>query len=282
MSQKFKDFLCTLLSAFDVIDLDSEYNRRVAVKPLYDHFQILVLEVAVHYCRMDRNVLKTYHLKTRWNILKNALELVEDPTKWDQTVYTLHKRRSHTEHKDYFFPEKSDLLSFRHKAPEFTDWILSVGKKYHEKSRGFSFIQQFSLFIQQYIMQADWTLHKYGEEPPYSVERDYVPPGEDHPYIMLKSLKDRLRSRVSEIGSMDDLTKEDLDTLVELIKVIERLDAKETVLIGYYVCPKCGSEIVDNQTHVGGSPEDPEPSAIIWRVGCENCDYELNYETINV
>lgn len=282
MSQKFIDYLHPILCAFDSIDLDCEYRRRVAVKPLYDYFQRLILEVAVRHCSMNRNTLQNCHLKTRWDMIKSALALVEDPMKWDQLVKSLHNMRSSTEHYDYNTPKKQALVSIRKKAPEFADWILKIGKKYLEESKGFSFVEKFSLLANWYIRQTDWTLNLYGEEPPYSVESDYVPLGEDHPYCRLKSLRDCLRSRIFEISRVDDLTKEDLDTLVELIKEIERLDAKETILLKYSVCPKCGEKIVDTQTPVGGSSDDPEPSAIIWRVGCENCDYVINSETINV
>jgi len=277
-----EEHLNDILGTFDSIDLDNEYHRRTAVKPLYDYFQILILEVAVRFCGQNRNSLKNCHLKARWNMTKSCLGLMEDPTRWDELIYPLHNIRSSTEHTDYKVPSKTALSQIRQRAPEFKTWILQVGKRYYEESEGFSFIQKYSVLSRWYIGQADWMIYLFGDKTPYCVEREIVLPREEHPYQRLKSLRDTLESRNREIDSIDDLNQDDLDNLVELVKVIERLDARESVLLQQNVCPKCGSNIVTSQRQVGGSPDDPTPYAVIYRIGCENCDYEVDSETIDV
>jgi hypothetical protein len=69
--------------------------------------------------------------------------------------------------------------------------------------------------------------------------------------------------------------------LIELAKQAERLDARETILLRFGICPKCGGKIVDTQKEIAGGPEEP-PSAIYVRTGCEKCDYTLNEETIDI
>ena len=282
MTDTFEERLRGILATFDSIHLDSEYKKRVAVKPLSDYFQIAVLEVAVHLCGLDRNVLRNYHLKTRWRTIKSCLRLIEDTRKWDQLVDELQNMRSTVEHNDYRTPSKDALLRVRRRAQEFKDWLLRVGKQYHKESKGFSFIQKFLLVSDWYIRRAEWVLHLYGKKPPYSVRTDVLLPGEENPYMMLESLKNNLESRIREIDDIKGLEKEDLDNLVEIVKEIERLDARENVFLQFNTCPKCGGKIVDSEREIGGSPEDPMPSAILYTVGCENCDYEVHSETIEI
>lgn len=282
MTKTFEKYLSDILDTFDSIDLDTEYKKRVAVKPLYDYFQILILEVAVHLCGLNRNSMRNYHLKTRWDMIKRCLRLTEDPESWDALIYGLQKMRSSIEHNDYKLPSKVALLQTRKRAQQFKEWLLKVGKQYHKESKGFSFIQKFSVVSDWYIVQADWFLHKYGKEPPYSVKTDILLPEKEDTYKRLESLKNSIESRTREIDDIKDLKKEDLDNLVELVKEIERLDARENVFLQFNTCPKCGGKIVETETEFGGTPDDPMPSAITYRIGCENCDYEVVSETIEI
>jgi len=278
MSTRFDEYLNGILGAFDTINLQTEYNRRVAVKPLYDYYQILILEVTVHLCGFDRNSLRIQHLKTRWDIAKNALSMVEDPRKWDQLVNQLHNARSSVEHTDYEIPSETALINVRTQAPKFKEWILATGQNYHKASKGFSFIQEYSLLSRWYVGLADSIIDKYGEKQPYLIDTA----GEDTEYRNLESVKTRLAARASEINAINDLRKEDLSDLIELTKITERLEAKESAFLRFNLCPKCGGKIAETERSVGGNYEDPMPSAVIYRVGCEKCDYTLNEETIDV
>lgn len=282
MPGNFDKYLEGVLTTFDSMNLENEHDRRVAVKPLYDYFQILILEVAVHLCGLNRNSMKNCHLKSRWDMIKSALLLIEDPTRWDELINRLQNTRSSVEHNDYEVPSKVALDDTRKQAPMFKEWVVAIGQKYLKESKGFSFIQEYFGLSRWYITQAEWTLDQYGEKPPYAVRTYSVSEEEKHSYGMLESLKERLNSRIPEIHYMNDLKKEDLNDLVQLIKETERLDAKETVLLHFNVCPKCGGKVGETETSVGGSIDDPMPTAVIYRVGCEKCDYELHSETIDV
>lgn len=282
MSITFEDFLEGKLNIFYSIDLDDENKRRMALKPLHDYFQILILESGVHRCSLYRNSIEQMSLKARWDSLKRCLVLIEDPAQWDMIIYALHKERIKVEHDNYHIPSKDILLSIAEKAREVKDWVLSASRKYFAESEGFSFIQVFSGEVSVYVGKSDWLLHQYGEMPPYSTENDYIPKGEEHPYTVIKSLRDYLLPRSLEIRSINDLESKDLKNLIELVKIIESLEAKESILITKGICPKCGKRIVDSQRAVGGPPDGSEPSTIIYRVGCENCDYELHYDTIDI
>jgi uncharacterized protein YfkK (UPF0435 family) len=271
------EYLRRALDFFDSLDLKKEYDRRQAIKPLYDYLQILVLEVAVRFCGQDKNGMKNQHLETRWNMIKTFLSIIEDPKRWDQFISQINNARSSAEHNDYYYPPMQALSASRKHIPEFTQWLLSVGRKYYEASKGFSFIQEYVLVSQWYIGQADWMIHQYGEKPPFADETDRA----EHQYDMLKPLRERVNLRLAEIQSIDDLKKEDLKDLVQLVKGTERLDAREDALLRFNICPKCGGKMIETQREVGGSYDEP-PSAIVYRVGCEKCDYELVSETIDV
>ncbi len=166
MPSKFEEYLNSVLMVFDSMDLNNDYLKRVAIKPLYDYFQILILEVAVYYCGQNRNTLKNCHLKTRWNIIQSSLSLISDPTKWDNLVNGVQKIRSSVEHNDYKIPNKKDLERIREKTLAFKTWILSMGKKYNDETEGFSFVQRYLELYRWYISRAEFYLNQYGEDPP--------------------------------------------------------------------------------------------------------------------
>ncbi len=282
MTQSSDDSLDLIIRKYDEINLEDDYNRRWAVKPLYDFFMRIILEVGVRLCEQHRNTYKNLALKTRWDIIKNCLSIVEEPSQWDQVIYTLQKERVRVEHNDYYIPDETVLGSIRENAFEFKDWVIENGKKYFRMSEGFSFLQKFNGIVRVYISRADYILGTFGNSLPTFAENDFVPYGEEHPYLRLSEVRDFLQKRVFEIKSIDDLQKEDLENLVTMITQTERLDVKETSYLERNICPKCGSNIIDTEKAYGGSIDDPIPTTIVYRVGCENCDYEVHVENIEI
>jgi hypothetical protein len=263
------------LFVFDSLDLKNEYIRRTAVKPLYDYFQTLVYEVAWRFCGQDKNCLRNQGLVARWSMLNNIPSLIEEPEKWSELIKQIHKMRERVEHNDNYFPDKIALEDLRKRIPEFTEWFLTVGRKYYEKTKAISFVERYLNLSDWYIRQADWIIHQYGDKPPYIMETNI----EEQEYNTIKPLRENLCTRLSEIHTLEDIKKEDLDNLVDLIKETERIDARETAFVYFKVCPKCGSKIVETQRSIY---DYEEPIAVVYRVGCEKCDFELNSETFDV
>jgi hypothetical protein len=258
MVQEFRQQLERILASFDSIDLDDEYNRRLAVKPLYDYFQRILLEVGNQLCDLYRNSLGNCHLEARWITVKGALEMIEDASRWDKLVSTIHNARMSSEHNDYSSPSKQALLDVRKQAAEFANWILEIGQKYHEKSKGFTFIQKYAAISGWYVGQAERIVSKLGENPPFCVKEDYELVGDENSYSKLKALIETVGSRSLRVCGLNELTKEDLSNLIYLVRVVERVDASENVMLAQSTCPKCGSKIVETQNYVGGSnQEDP-------------------------
>jgi len=281
MVQEFKQQLDRILASFDSIDLDDEYKRRLAVKPLYDYFQRILLEVGNQLCGLYRNSLRNCHLGARWAAVKGALETIEDASKWDKLVSTIHNERMSSEHNDYSSPPKQALLDVRKQAVEFANWTLNIGQKCHEKSKGFTFIQEYAAISRWYVGEAERIVTELGEAPPFCVKEDYYLVGAENSYSRLKTLNDAVGSRSLSVRSVDELTKEDLGSLIDLIRVVERVDASENVVLSQSKCPKCGGNIGETQKYVGGSEEE-EPHAIFYRVGCDKCDYVFDTKTIDL
>ena len=283
MTNTINENLQEIVTILDSLNLDEKYQRRVAAKLLYDYFQMLTLEVAVNHCDLTRASISNRDLGARWKIVTDRLRLVEDPKQWDRSIEELSNMRDRVEHIDYEYPKKSSLERIRGVAPDFANWIIKAGKEYYKKSSGWSFIQKFVLVSQSYIAQAEWMLHMYGEEPPYSTKSDIVLPGEDLPYKGLATLKNNLDIRTRELDKTEKLKNEDIDNLVDLIREVERLDAKESILLTLNICPKCGGKVVETQENITNENlEDPEVYAINYRIGCEKCDYVLESETIDL
>jgi len=281
MVQEFKQQLDRILASFDSIDLDDEYKRRLAVKPLYDFFQIALLEVGNQMCGLYRNSLRNCHLEARWIAVKSVLEIIGDASRWDKLVRTIHNERMSSEHNDYSSPSKQALLDVRKQAGEFADWVLDLGQRYYKESKGFTFIQEFAASSRWYVGQAERILSELGETPPFCVKEDFYLAGFENSYNRLKALNDAVDTRSLAVRSVNELTKEDLSNLVNLIRIVERVDANESVMLSQSKCPKCGGNIVETEKYVGGL-EAEEPNAIFYRVGCDKCDYVFDTETIDL
>jgi hypothetical protein len=281
MVEEFRQQLKGILASFDSISLDDEYKRRLAVKPLYDYFQIILLEVGNQLCDLHRNSLSSCHLEARWVIVKGALEMVEDPSRWNELIRAIYNMRMSTEHSDYSFPSKQSLRDIRKHAVEFADWALEIGKKYHEKSKGFTFLQEYEAISRWFIGQAERIASKLGESPPFCVKEDYELTGNEGSYGRLKELMNTIDSRSRTVRGINELTKEDLSNLIDLVRLIERVEARENFMVAQSMCPRCGGKIVETQKYIGGSEEEA-PHAIFYRVGCDKCDYVLDTETIDL
>ena len=98
----------------------------------------------------------------------------------------------------------------------------------------------------------------------------------------MKKYPDYLRNRIWQIRRESDLNKEDIEALIFIVKVATTITAKENLLLSNGVCPKCGKKIGQRPIYHGGTEEDPVPYAVTYIIGCEECDYELNRETIDL
>jgi hypothetical protein len=161
------------LTLFDSLPLNNASQRRMATKPLYDFFQILLREIGVSLLGLDKNSFAVYHLRTRWNNIKIHLSTVENPGTWDALVNEVGNIRERVEHDDYYDPNPGALKRIRKKAPEFKEWLVNAGKEYYRKSKNFTFKQSFYQLLNSYILEAEWIVREFGEKTPHVAESDY-------------------------------------------------------------------------------------------------------------
>ncbi len=270
------EHLGLLLSKFDSFKLDSQYDRRLAIKPLYDFYQISILESSVMFCGFNRDTVKNQHLNTRWVLIKSPLSTIDSKIdRWNDLVKSVGNERSEVEHNDYHFPKRTALEKARLQAPDFLTWLVDASKEYQKISKGFSFAKEFSVLLDRHIIYANIIIDTYGEKPPFCVDM----PEEIRAFQGLPSLKNRLEARNKKINDINDLKREDLVDLITLVRITENINARESALLSDNKCPKCGSKIITSQNLIGGNQDHPEPYAIDIRVGCEDCDYTLFEET---
>lgn len=276
----FRERMETILAFFDAQNLDDEYQRRMAFFSLYDFFQTLIIRIGISHCGLPESVLKVCPVKKRWEFVMNPLsEVVKIPSEWTPTIITMYKTRNRIIHNEDVFPTEQMLEPIREQAPKFMEWIIEAGGIYSSQSKGFNFAQRFKLLSRMYIKRTDSILDQYGEKTPYSVKVDLA---SVDPYKKMRTAKDAIESRMNAITSIKELTKDDLEMLVELVRETERMDAREGVYLKFETCPKCGSQIVESQRSIGGCLDGSIPYAIARRVGCEKCDYEVVSDTIEI
>jgi hypothetical protein len=276
-----ENILTDRLKVFDSFDLDDESSRRVSLVPLYDLYLIILAYVGVRLCELNRAKFSGPLLTERWTEVKKCLEKVGNiPQRYDDEIKNFHKIRNKTQHDEIYIPEKSRLLDFRKMWSEFLEWIIDIGNfHYKEVIMNMTFTQRFIELSKSYIGRSDYVFDVYGDEPPFLTRSDVL---FEDAYQELGECRNVLDSRLRKLHSANDITKEDFDSLIMLVTHIERIDAKEYVYLEREICPKCGGKISETQSIFGGSDEDPEPTSIRYRVGCEQCDFELHSETIDV
>ncbi len=277
----FEERTQIILASYDAQDLTNQYQKRMAFYPLHDYFHLHILEIGVRFCGIPEVALKSCSIKVRWEHVKDVLsEIGNIPSEWDQVIRTLHNLRNKLAHEDAV-PNIRALEFIRSKAEEFSKWIIESGGNYFVQSSGFPLIQRFKKLARWYVNRADSILSEYGKTVPHYVLGNLRWTKEVF-FIKIKSLKASAAHAGKSITSVAEITSSNLDGLISLITEIERLDARECVYLEFNICPLCGSKIVSSQQTLGGSFTDPVPTEIHYRIGCEKCDYEVMYETVQV
>lgn len=98
----------------------------------------------------------------------------------------------------------------------------------------------------------------------------------------MKEIVNNKPAFLEKLKNYRDVDQNDLEILIKLVEIVNRADAAESSCLSKNKCPKCGSKIVESSHYIGGSEDHPEPYAVVYRVGCESCDYILNKETFNI
>lgn len=285
MTQENDDFL-EILETFDRQRLNNIPARRTAYKPLYDYFQKLLMEIEVEFCNLKQETLQNYQLNTRWAIIKDHLiyiepNFIEESKNWDKLIKDMYDIRNGVEHKDYYDPKKETLENIRLKAPNFTKWLVRAAKEYYKISTNFTFKQSFYIMSKRYLHEAQTIFEEYGEIPPYVLNSDYSIELGNSPYQQFSELVISLSERIKK--NLEDVERDDLEKLIQLVKIIYNFKGKEQVLRQFYICPRCGGKIKETESYYGGNTEDkPEPDGSHIRVGCQNCDYSIDNKFIDL
>jgi len=156
MSEEKAEDNCEQLKAFDGLQLSNVTERRMAFKPLYDFFQILLREVGVTFLSFDKNTFAVYHLKTRWRNMKAHLSIIENPMKWDWLVKRVSDIRERIEHDDYYDPDPRALQKIRREASGFKVWLVNVAREYYKRPKNLTFKQSFNRMLDSYVREAEW------------------------------------------------------------------------------------------------------------------------------
>lgn len=271
---KVEKFLQRHLELFDELPKDDVVSRRTTLKPLFDYYMQLMFEIGTNLCGIDERSLSVGHLKTRWENLKVCLKYVCEPDEWDKTINELNKIRSKVEHNDSYDPNPNRLNEIRDKAQEFCMWIHKVGKEYYKESKNFTLAETLNVNINRNLMLAERVLTGY-------MGNDFLDISETAWCDELDELFKKLKSRQKSIKVTEDVEHSDIGDLIRLAEINSYFDGREYVLLGRYVCPKCGGKIINAENEVAGPPGEPPPYVKV-RVGCENCDYVLVDETFDI
>jgi len=117
---------------------------------------------------------------------------------------------------------------------------------------------------------------EYGKKTPHIASIGYLMKQDEVEYQDFLDLLKALETKLNHFGELKDVERSDLENLIRTVRISSILQAREELLIEYGVCPSCGGKIVESEKYVGGGTENqPEPNGIVYKVGCEKCDYEI-------
>jgi|Deesub1362A_J573_1020465.scaffolds.fasta_scaffold00668_13 ribosomal protein S27AE len=279
-SEKIKKPFKTL----EKLDISDQYERRLILKSLYDSLMRAILFICTKYFGWREEVIIPQSLNSRWQWIKNALIVVgteiyseSELEKWDKFIKEINSIRNKVEHNDLYSPPQKNLEKLVHESPNFLKWIIPVSREYFKVSSNFTFKQRFYLEFDYYIRRAEYFLEVFGESP-YLIKEDFTLNEE---YSHMKKIVEN-HAEILEKLKREDVNQNDLETLIKLVELVNRADVAESSCLSKNKCPKCGSKIVESTHYVGSSEDLPEPYAVVYRVGCEKCDYVLHKETFNI
>lgn len=276
------DLMHKHLEIYDSLSKKDCATRRSASKALYDYFQLLLSEVGSRFYNIDKNWFYQFHLKKRWMDIKMILPQDDkEKNRWDNIIGRLSKIRGSVEHADLYDPSIEDLEKIREKTKEFTEWIIAKSKQYHSESSGFYLLDAFKFQLFSCNDRANWKLAEYGEKPYIATEYEYRDKFENVTYKNLPDTIKKAEERLKELKNVSEITKDDIELLIGLVKFIAELECREYCAISKEICPKCGGKITSTEQYIGGGYEEP-PSEVYYRVGCEKCDYILQDETFSI
>ncbi len=274
LDEKLQEYL----DSFDRAKLGTIPERRAAFKHLHDYYYRLIKEAAVRFFYIHENTVKNAAINLCWTILGPSLLTCEEYDEWTGIILKIAKiRNSKTEHVDFDSdPGSDDLKMLREEAPKFRNWLINIGKEYHSNADNFKLKTAYSESLEWFSEKAEILLRTYEN-------RLELPQIEQNKLKEVASTLEQAKKILAKIPSEQDLTKDDLQTLINLIKSVYEFEGRVDTLLSLSICPLCGGKITDKTTYsYSSNDEDAEPIGVRMRVGCERCDYTLadDYSTI--
>jgi len=284
MSNTLNNELQSLINDFDSLDLNNANIRRSGFQLLHDFFQKLMMH-AGQKIGYPENVFIELGVKTRWILISRNLKNVCNPDGWNRLIDLVNRIRNAIQHNESHVPEKQKIERIRHHIPSFASWLIENSNVFVRQSPRYNFKQVFCLIAKRALISANFIFYQFGEEPPYFATLDlhWQIPFTDsiESYQDFKIAVKQLENRLDELINSDEILSSDLELVNSISDTVAFLKARKHLLTVNGTCPKCGSSITETSESSGGTIDDPEPRAIHYRIGCQNCDYEIENQIID-
>jgi hypothetical protein len=265
------------LEAYDKADKSTIWGKRMALQPLYDYFQLLVLHVSSQV-DFDEKIISKMMIKQRWKYVSSKLLLVDNNLeRWNEIINILNQSRQHVAHNDLEVPNIKNLDKVRLQAKKFKTWLFETAKKYQESKKSYTFTTAFISHIDGLYMSL-----LFIQEQIHRGDRDYIKKTSNLEFLnnvdnVIKDYKKRF-----DKPDVRELEIEDLQLLLNMRQLDAEWNSREYALLALDKCPMCNSNIKETQKDLGIDYGDGSPTSIKYRVGCEKCSYTLNEEVIDI
>jgi hypothetical protein len=264
-----------LLKLYDEQRKDDSDSRRTAAKSLYDFFRRVLVSVGVDFCGLPGKPLKGLAVKGAWEEVKRSLAMVESTcSRWDELISNIQHVRDKDHDIDYD-PPLGNLEKLRKAAPDFRKWVLVAGNRLLGESKGWTLREHHNRVLEVYVDRAKYLLEQYGAENGYMHE---IIEGDSD---LLAGVEAHLKAKRRESAQDAAMEFADIQDVGTICEIVGRVQGLESFLLSKGTCPKCGGKIKETEQAIGGGYDEP-PSEVHLRTGCEDCEFELYSETINI
>ena len=257
-----------------------ESNRKFAYQLLEEHFGFFMDKMREN-CKVSDEQFDLAKMHANWKTLRKKINEIVPHTElqvWDKFFSKrtgFPKYRNELVHKiNYTPPSVNELDCWREQATVFLGFVVATINEYKRQ------VFTLSELIDNYLNRLKRMIKTYpidthiAKDPYFFI--DFPPYGE------LPSLVKNAQSSIRGKKDLRELKPGKLREIINLIDVVCRFEGREYTFLENGTCPQCGGTIDETERASGGSMDDPQPTTIYYRVGCSNCEFTLNEESIGI
>jgi len=265
-----------------LIDPDA-YDIRFTYIPIYDCYWYFLI-AAANSCEIDQSKLNYANLRQSWNEIRERLEKYTPNAafqRWNQIINEISGFRNIFAHNPTKkAPTIDQIKKCVSSIKSFSEWLPEILDTYIQNLPSYQAALTFNGVIENYIWQAGFIYLEIGDKVTPRIVKDNYLFTDLFDYHELPKRIEEVRKIMEQLIHITELTQPSFEKIIQLLRYISLLEGSYHANIELYKCPVCDGMIEETSIGYGDTPDDPEPTGISIRVGCDTCDFSIMEDTI--